>query len=329
MCTGLCLSTKDGKHFFGRNLDVPASYNQSVQIVPKNFKWLNVATQETVTAKYACIAMGIVMDNHPLLFYGVNEKGLAGGGLNFTQFAKFSPTAVKDKNSLSASDFVYWVLSTFSSLSELKETLPSVILTSIPFKPDLPVAGLHWIFTDKTGESIVIEYMEDGMHIHDNPVGVLTNDPTFDWQLTNLSQYVTLSCKTPQPEEMGNLLVKPFGHGLGMCGIPGDGSPAARFVRTVFFRDAVVGADDEISGVTAFFNVLSEVTVMKGSEIDPDGSMNFTVYKSAMCQESQTYYYTDYYNRRINAVKLTPDTMNADHITTFPYLGKQDICYQN
>lgn len=75
--------------------------------------------------------------------------------------------------------------------------------------------------------------------------------------------------------------------------------------------------------------VLSEVTVMKGSEIDPDGSMNFTVYKSAMCQESQTYYYTDYYNRRINAVKLTPDTMNADHITTFPYLGKQDICYQN
>ena len=171
--------------------------------------------------------------------------------------------------------------------------------------------------------------MEDGMHIHDNPVGVLTNDPTFDWQLTNLSQYVTLSCKTPQPEEMGNLLVKPFGHGLGMCGIPGDGSPAARFVRTVFFRDAVVGADDEISGVTAFFNVLSEVTVMKGSEIDPDGSMNFTVYKSAMCQESQTYYYTDYYNRRINAVKLTPDTMNADHITTFPYLGKQDICYQN
>ena len=171
--------------------------------------------------------------------------------------------------------------------------------------------------------------MEDGMHVHDNPVGVLTNDPTFDWQLTNLSQYVTLCRETPQPKKMGSKVFKPFGHGLGMCGIPGDGSPAARFVRTVFFRDAVVEADDELSGVTAFFNVLSEVTVMKGSEIDPDGSMNFTVYKSAMCQESQTYYYTDYYNRRINAVKLTPDTMNADHITTFPYLGKQDICYQN
>ena len=34
--------------------------------------------------------------------------------------------------------------------------------------------------------------MSDGMHVYDNPVGVLTNDPMFPWHLTNLCQYVGL-----------------------------------------------------------------------------------------------------------------------------------------
>ena len=90
MCTGLNLVTKDGKHIFGRSLDVTCSYGESVNIVPRNFEWLNVVDNKTYKTKYACIAMSIVVDNHPFLFDGVNEKGLAGGGLNFLSFAKFS-----------------------------------------------------------------------------------------------------------------------------------------------------------------------------------------------------------------------------------------------
>ena len=329
MCTGLSLTTKDGKHFFGRNLDVPASYGQSVHIIPRNFNWLNVVNGETLASNYACIGMGIVVDNHPLLFDAVNEKGLAGGGLNFTHFAKFNENAIDGKINISASDFVYWALSNFADLNELRQALENLVLTNIPFEHQLPVAGLHWMFTDLSGRSIVIENMADGMHIHENPVGVLTNDPTFDWHLTNLRQYVTLEKATPAPKQMGDLLLHPYGHGLGMCGIPGDGSPAARFVRTVFFRDSIVEANDEISGVTAFLNVLTGVTVIKGSEVDPDGSMNYTVYKSAMCQESGTYYYTDYYNRRIKAVKLSNANLDSKEITSFPYQGEQDILFQN
>lgn len=329
MCTGLTLSTKDGKHFFGRNLDVPASYGQAVHIIPRNFNWTNVVTGETLTSKYACIAMAIVVDNHPLLFDGVNEKGLAGGGLNFTHFAKFSDEAVPDKTNISAADFLYWALANFSDLTELREALQNLVLTNIPVKPHLPVSGLHWMFTDLSGKSIIVENMDDGMHIYDNPVGTLTNDPTFPWHLTNLRQYVTIDKETPQPKQMGDVVMHPFGHGLNMCGLPGDASPAARFVRTVFFRDTIVDADDEISGATAFLNVLTGVTVLKGSEVDPDGSMNYTVYKSAMCQETGTYYYTDYYNRRINAVKLNNADLDGKEIVSFSYNNKQDILFQN
>ncbi|MBQ4163975.1 MAG: choloylglycine hydrolase [Turicibacter sp.] len=329
MCTGLTLSTKDGKHFFGRNLDVPASYGQAVHIIPRNFNWTNVVTGETLTSKYSCIAMAIVVDNHPLLFDGVNEKGLAGGGLNFTHFAKFSDEAIPGKTNISAADFLYWALGNFSNLTELREALQNLVLTNIPVKENLPVSGLHWMFTDLSGKSIIVENMDDGMHIYDNPVGTLTNDPTFPWHLTNLRQYVTIDTKTPQPRQMGDVLMHPFGHGLNMCGLPGDASPASRFVRTVFFRDSIVDADDEISGVTAFLNVLTGVTVLKGSEVDPDGSMNYTVYKSAMCQETGTYYYTDYYNRRINAIKLNNADLDGKEIVSFSYNNKQDILFQN
>lgn len=329
MCTGLSLVTKDNKHLFGRNLDVPATYGQSVHIVPRNYDWINVVNGETLSSKYACIGMGIVVDRHPLLFDACNEKGLAGAGLNFTHFAKFNDVAVEGRTNLSGSNFLYWAVSNFSNLVELKDALSNLILTSIPVKEGLPVAKLHWMFTDLSGKSIVIEYMEDGMHVYENPVGTLTNDPTFPWQLTNLSQYVTLTQSTPSPKQFGEWTVKPFGHGLNMCGLPGDASPAARFIRTVYFRDTVVEANDEVSGVSAFFQVLTGVTVIKGSEVDPNGEMNYTVYKSCMCQESGTYYYTDYNNRRINAVCLSKADLDVKDIINFDYQAKQDILFQN
>jgi choloylglycine hydrolase len=329
MCTGLTLITKDNKHLFGRNLDVPATYGQFPLIVPRNFEWVNVVNEDTYISKYACAGMGIVVDNQPLLFDALNEKGLAGGGLNFTHFAKFNDVAVDEKVNISASNFLYWALSNFSNLHELKEALKNLVLTNTSVKPGLPVAKLHWMFTDLTGNSIVVEYMENGINVYDNPVGVLTNDPTFPWQLTNLSQYVTLSKDTPQARKFSEYVAAPYGHGLGMCGIPGDASPASRFVRTAFFRDCIAEADDEITGVSAFLQVLTSVTVLKGSEVDPNGDLNHTLYKSCMCQESGTYYYTDYSNRRINAICLTKADLETKEIIKFNYNNKQDILYQN
>lgn len=329
MCTGLNLVTKDGKHFFGRNLDVLSSFKESVNIVPRDFGWLNVVDNKTYKTKYACIGMGIVVDNHPLLFDAVNEKGLAGGGLNFLSFAKFNDKEVDGKNNISASDFLLWALSNFTNLDELKSALEDLVLVNKGFKEDLPVALLHWMFTDLSGNSIVVEYMEDGIHVYDNPVGVLTNDPIFPWQIMNLNQYITLTAEEPLPKKIGNLNLHTYGHGLGMCGMPGDYSPAARFVKTAFFRNCIEDANDERSGVTAFFNVLNAVSVLKGCEVDKDGSMNYTVYKSAICQESGTYYYTEYGNRRVNAVCMFNEDLNSKEIVTFELNRQEDILFQN
>ncbi len=329
MCTGLTLKTEDNLHFFGRNLDVPASYGQRVLSVPRNFEWNNSANQTTMQTTYACIGMGIVIDQHPFIFDGVNEAGLAGAGLNFTRYGQFSDVTVQDKENVSGSDFLYWALSQFSTLDELKTALKEVVLTSTQVKPGLEVAKLHWIFTDLTGKSIVVENMADGMHIHDNFVGVLTNDPTFDWHITNLNHYVTLTSQAPNALMMGEQLVTPFGSGTGRFGIPADGTPASRFVSTVFYRNHLVIGEGEMNGVSALLEVLDRVVIPKGAEVSANQEMNFTLYQSAMCQETKTYYYADYNNRRVNAVKFTEEMADAKTITTFDYLDTQDINFQN
>ena len=40
--------------------------------------------------------------------------------------------------------------------------------------------------------------MADGLHIYDNPVGILTNNPPFDMQMFQLNNYMSLSAKQPE-----------------------------------------------------------------------------------------------------------------------------------
>lgn len=60
------------------------------------------------------------------------------------------------------------------------------------FSPQMPAASLHWIIADKN-EAIVVESMTDGLHVHDDPAGVLTNNPPFDLQMFHLNNYLGLS----------------------------------------------------------------------------------------------------------------------------------------
>ena len=45
---------------------------------------------------------------------------------------------------------------------------------------------------DAEGQSIVVEYVKGELRLHNNTkVGVMTNDPTWDWHLQNLNNYGT------------------------------------------------------------------------------------------------------------------------------------------
>lgn len=84
--------------------------------------------------------------------------------------------------------------------------------------------------------SIVVEVTKSGVHIYDNPIGVLTNNPEFNYQMYNLNKYRNLSISTPQNTFSDSVDLKVDGTGFGGIGLPGDVSPESRFVRVAFSK---------------------------------------------------------------------------------------------
>lgn len=89
----------------------------------------------------------------------------------------------------------------------------------------------------------MIEYTDGVLHVHNNTVGVMTNDPPFDWHLRNLNNYVSIRRRWPVPgvqqhaTEVGPV-PQAVGHGANLLGLPGDATPAGRFVRLFYLREA-------------------------------------------------------------------------------------------
>ena len=126
-----------------------------------------------------------------------------------------------------------------------------------PFSENLPSGMLHWIISDKSG-SITVESMKDGLHIHENPVGVLTNNPPFEQQMFMLNNYMGLSPKQPENHFADKLDLNMYSRGMGALGLPGDLSSASRFARVAFTKMNAVSDDSEEESV--FLNVRPGIT---------------------------------------------------------------------
>lgn len=329
MCTGLSIKSNEGHNFFGRNMDLAYNFNQSVLIVPRNYKNENKVTGENLPCSYAIIGMGTVIDNHLAMADGMNEKGLGCAGLNFEGYAYFEEKPVEGKNNIAPYDFIYWVLANYETVDEVKNAIKDIELVSIPINENTPVAMLHWMVCDKSGKSIVVERTKEGITVYDNPVGVMTNNPKFDWHLTNLNEYLYITPNHPKETKWSDKKLGALGVGAGTLGIPGDFCSASRFIRIAYIRANMPELKDDEASVTQFFNMLDYVKMVKGGVITQDGLEDLTTYTACMDQQNGIYYYRNYYNNRINAVDMHKEDLDGNEIKKFPYVMKQDFNYQN
>ena len=165
-----------------------------------------------------------------ILYYdAVNEKGLGIAGLNFVGNASYKKP-VEGKDNITQFELIPWILGKCATVKEARQLLKNMNLIDTPFLPDLPVAQLHWIIADKE-ECITLESLEEGMKIYDNPVGVLTNNPSFDKQMFALNNYMYLSPKSPENKFSKELDLSLYSRGMGAIGLPGDLSSQSRFIR--------------------------------------------------------------------------------------------------
>ena len=259
MCTAITYTTKD--HYFGRNLDLEYSYFESVTVTPRNFP-LPFRQTPDMKQHYAMIGMAHVKDGYPLYYDATNEKGLSMAGLNFPGNACYFPPA-PDRDNISPFELIPWILGQCSSLNEVYPLLERIHLAAIPFSAQLPLSPLHWIISDEN-RSITVESVKDGLKIYDNPVGVLTNNPPFDFHMTNLNHYMSLSIDSPDNRFSSQIPLTPFSRGMGAIGLPGDLSSSSRFIKAAFTKLNSVSGSSESESISQFFHVLSGVAQQRG-----------------------------------------------------------------
>ncbi len=324
MCTALNLCTKD--HYFGRNLDLDCSYGEEVCVMPRKFK-LEFRRMGVLEEHYAMIGMATVVGDVPLYYDGTNEFGLSMAGLNFPGNAYYGPLAA-DKDNVTPFEFIPWILCKCKDVTEARELLAKINLVNIPFSEHLPLSPLHWIISDKK-ESLVVEAMKEGIHIHENVTGVLTNNPPFDYHMFNLNNYRNLRVDNGENYFSKELPLNVYCQGLGAMGLPGDVSSMSRFVRAVFNCEHSVCEDDENSSVSQFFHLLSSVEMVRGACLTDTGKWDITVYSSCINTDKGLYYYTTYDNRKINCVDMNKTDLDSDTVSRFPLKTELEIGFIN
>lgn len=316
MCTALVHGP-----FFGRTLDLEYSYEEQVVVVPRRFP-LTFYAQPPLTRHHAIIGMAHVAQGHPLFYDGMNETGLAMAALNFPLSAVY-PKEQKEQINLAPFELIPWVLGQCSTVCQARDLLERVNVTGVDFSPNLPSTPLHWLVADRD-RSITVEPMADGLRIHENPVGVLTNEPPFPFQLSRLNDFRGLSA-APSANRFSSLPLTEYSRGMGALGLPGDWSSQSRFVRCAF----AAHNSSLPASVTQFFRILSTVEVPRGCVRLENGKEVISVYTSCCDLNNGIYHYTTYGNRQICAVALSRCDLDGTSLYRYPLVNEPYIAVQN
>ncbi len=328
MCTALTLKTTDDKYLFGRTMDLEYNFNQSIIFIPRNYKVENKETNTININKYAILGMGTIFNGYPTFSDCFNECGLACAGLNFPNYAYYPKEEQKGKLNVHVYNFLLWILSNYDSVNSLRKVIDNLLLVDIPISKNIPSATLHFIVTDKTGETIVLEQTKEGMKIYDNKVGVLTNAPTFDFHMMNLANYTNVNYSPSKINNIVNAQIIPHGAGNTLVGLPGDITPPSRFLRAAIFKDATIRNCKTIK-VPQFFHILNGVSMIEGSVVTESGLNNITQYTSCMDINSKIYYYNTYNDYTIRSITMDKENLDSKEIIIIKYTNEFNVKEEN
>jgi len=276
-CTVFRLKAKDGSMIVARSMEFGVDLKYDLVIVPRNTPFNSPFMKNTAGIRWRVI-YGYVGVASMGLDYGVsdgmNEKGLAIGALWYESDMQWQKALPADSlKSLASPMFPDWVLGNFSNVEDLRNALPSMKVFAYTDSTKMKfVPTLHFIVYDAQGRCIVVEFDKGECNIYDNPLGIMTNAPSFPWQLTNLRQYIGMSAQVPKPVSLDGIKLNPTGHGEGMWGIPGDLTPPSRFVRLAMLTAFAEQQPDATRNLNLCQHIINTFAIPKGVIIDKDAS---------------------------------------------------------
>jgi choloylglycine hydrolase len=340
-CTGLMFSVRDvnGGHYafqartmeFGpdvtgwRLISVPRGYPYTgcqMGICGDGIKGLQW------TAKYQHVGMSPARPDMPVfdaVADGINEKGLSCGGFYHMGYEQYKDKPESGKT-IANTDFISWVLSSFATVREVREALErqkvDVAQLTLKIKDKLlctrdTCPQLHYAITDESGASIVVEFKGGKAKIFDS-VGVITNNPTYDWHILNMKNYIGLQSLSRGNAVFNGRTYDKMGNGSGAIGLPGDFTPPSRFVRAMFFLNSAmptvnIGPDEAMARA---FRILNQFDIPEGSVIatSPTGEgqiQDSTMWTTLSDLKRKRYYFHSQASRTIRMIELDKQPKNV------------------
>ncbi len=330
-CTGITIKPQDGSIIFARTLEFAADIGSNIIIVPRGKDFTGTAPGDKPGLRWKS-KFGFAGTNAfgmPITIDGLNEKGLAVGLFYFPGFAKYQEVIPRDAaKALAPWELGCFLLGTCSDVKQALAAAQGVLVGDVVQKDMGIVPPAHYIVNDASGKSVVLEYVGGQLKVHDNPFGVMSNSPTFDWHMTNLSNYVTLGPDNVEKLDLAGKEIKGLGQGSGMLGLPGDFTPPSRFVRAVAFSKTALPVANARDGVLQAFHILNQFDIPKGSARGVEHGKpvaDYTEWTSAADLTNLRYYFRTYDNSRIRMVDLKAAKLDAKEIKTIPMKGEEQI----
>jgi choloylglycine hydrolase len=323
MCTAI--SYRANGHYFGRNLDIEAFHEENIAITPRHVPLL-FRNGTSIDKHFSVIGMAHIENGNPLYYDATNEKGLSVAALSFPHEAHYQPTNTELIN-LAPWEIIPFVLCQCETAAQAKNLLSKVNITKEKYREDFPLTPLHFLIADNR-ESFVAEPIKSGLAIHDNPLGILTNSPRFEFQMQHLNLFMGLSNKPVENRFSKEIPFTEISRGMGALGLPGDLSSTSRFVRAAFIKFHSQKGIDEAHDIRQFFHILSSVEQQKGC-VDLNGEMEFTAYSSCCDTENGIYYYKTYDNFSIIGIDMRKEDLNGTQLIAYPIIRESRFAILN
>lgn len=247
MCTGIKIDYDKGC-VMGRTMDYEVPINYNVLYFPRGYHYADDLFGEKLYSSYR--TMGLCFENHNPLKDGINEHGLIGITNEFTGFNLYSKRVEEGKINISSLDYMNYALMNYRSVEEVIEDLPNFHMSTRNTEgKDIIAPDFHFMFTDRTKRTIVVEPKKGRLVYYDNPYGVMTNSPAFPSHERRLKKTFDLD----------NL--ESFNSAKDL---PGGYDPVSRFLKAFYLTRMNHGSEGYKEALGNAYNIMNAMTMTNG-----------------------------------------------------------------
>ncbi|MDN4527244.1 linear amide C-N hydrolase [Fictibacillus fluitans] len=304
MCTNIVIPRKfkNDPLVSARTMDWAIELPTAITFFPRGQSFPEFKlSEEEIHWKNSLAFIGAVHPEKRTIYDGLNEAGLSACGLSL--FCSEYPERKSSSHILNTYNVVSYVLGNFKTIQEAKTALSKLTIIN-PFND--PLLAQHFIISDISGNHLIVEFVNGKMKTYTTKLGVLTNDPPYDWHLLNLKLYENLSLEDT---------VKLCGVGLGgsgQLGIPGDPTPQSRFVRAAFLQRTAFQPKDTQQSIGVARQIIQTLSVPAGTAYGENSDFyDWTLWTVIRDHTNLTYYFYTDFNSKLCGVRLKKFDVNS------------------